>query len=75
MPNYTGSLSALMNSVAHVAAFFSPIITAHILTRFGWSQALNVAAVITVVPSFIWFFINAGQNLEEKSQSTLTETT
>ena len=75
MPNYTGSLSALMNSVAHIAAFFSPIITAHILTRFGWSQALNVAAVITVVPSFIWFFINAGQNLEEKSQSTLTETT
>jgi ACS family glucarate transporter-like MFS transporter len=75
MPNYTGSLSALMNSVAHIAAFFSPIVTAHILTRFGWSQALNVAAVITVVPSFIWFFINAGQNLEDKSQSTLTETT
>jgi ACS family glucarate transporter-like MFS transporter len=67
MPNYTGSLSALMNSVAHIAAFFSPIITAHILTRFGWNHALNLAAVITLVPSVIWFFINAGENLEEKS--------
>ena len=75
MPNYTGSLSALMNSVAHIAAFFSPIITAHILTRFGWDQALKLAALITLVPSFIWFFVNAGENLEEKSQFTLTERT
>jgi ACS family glucarate transporter-like MFS transporter len=73
MPNYAGSLSALMNSVAHIAAFFSPIITASILTRFGWNQALNLAALLTLVPSFIWFFVNAGENLEEKSRFVLTE--
>lgn len=73
MPNFTGSLSALMNSVAHIAAFFSPIITAHILTRFGWDQALNLAALITLVPSFIWFFVNAGENLEDRSQLALAE--
>jgi ACS family glucarate transporter-like MFS transporter len=67
MPNYAASLSALMNSVAHIAAYISPIVTAYILTRFGWNRALDVAALLTLVPSLVWFFVNANENLEERS--------
>jgi MFS family permease len=69
MPNYAGSLSAVMNSVAHIAASLSPIITANILTRFGWNQALNLAALLTLVPGLSWFFVNASENLGKKSIS------
>jgi ACS family glucarate transporter-like MFS transporter len=67
MPNHSASLSASMNSIAHFAAWLSPVITAHIITRFGWTGAFNWAALMTVVPGLIWFFVNASENLEERS--------
>jgi ACS family glucarate transporter-like MFS transporter len=67
MPNHSASLSASMNSFAHIAAWLSPVITAHIITRFRWTGAFNWAAVITVAPGLVWFFVNASENLEERS--------
>ncbi|HUY12089.1 MAG TPA: MFS transporter [Terriglobia bacterium] len=64
MPNYSASLSALMNSFGNFAGCLSPVVTAYIITRFGWTRALDLTALITLAPGLIWFFVNASENLE-----------
>jgi ACS family glucarate transporter-like MFS transporter len=70
MPDHSASLAASMNSFAHFAAWLSPIITARIITRFGWTGAFNWAAIVTVVPGLIWFFVNADKRLEPMEVAT-----
>ena len=38
-PNYSGSLSGLMNTCANVAGGVAPILTAHLAAAFGWTRA------------------------------------
>ena len=64
MPEHSASLAGAMNSFAHFAAWLSPVITAHIITRYGWTGAFNWAAMVTLVPGLIWFFVNASGKLE-----------
>jgi len=66
-PNYAGSLSGIMNTCANIAGGLSPVVTAHIVTRFGWSQALDFAAAVNVAAALIWFFVKADTNLEART--------
>jgi ACS family glucarate transporter-like MFS transporter len=63
-PNYSGSLSRLMNACANIAGGLAPVVTARIATRFGWSQALDFAAIVNLAGGLLWFFVNADTNLE-----------
>jgi MFS transporter, ACS family, glucarate transporter len=63
-PNYSGSLSGLMNTCANIAGGIAPVLTARIATRFGWSQALDFAAIVSFSAAVIWLFVNADTNLE-----------
>jgi ACS family glucarate transporter-like MFS transporter len=63
-PNYSGSLSGLMNTCGNIAGGLAPVVTAHIATRFGWSQALDFAAIMNLAAGLLWFFVNADKNLE-----------
>lgn len=63
-PNYSGSLSGLMNTCANIAGGIAPVATAYLATRLGWSQALDFAAVISLMAGIIWLFVNADTNLE-----------
>ena len=70
-PNYSGSLSGLMNTCANIAGGLAPVVTAHIATQFGWSQALDFAAIVNLAAGGIWFFVKADVNLElENSRIT-----
>jgi ACS family glucarate transporter-like MFS transporter len=62
-PTYSGLLSGLMNSFG--GAWLAPIMTAYIATHFGWTQALDFAALLTAIGAFLWIFVNADENLEE----------
>jgi len=62
-PTYSASLSSLMNTFA--GGWFAPIMTAYIATRFGWTQALDFAALLTAIGAFVWIFIDANQSLEQ----------
>jgi hypothetical protein len=42
----------------------SPVITALIATKLGWSAALDFAALVTVISGLAWFFIDAGGMIE-----------
>ena len=63
-PNYSGSLSAMMNTSGNLGGWISPILTAYIADRFGWTQALDFAALVTFAAAVLWLGVNAGHNLE-----------
>ncbi|MGH6631424.1 MAG: MFS transporter, partial [Burkholderiales bacterium] len=66
-PNYSGSLSAMMNTSGNLGGWLSPILTAYLATRFGWATALDFAALVTVCSGALWFLVDANRNLEEGS--------
>jgi len=63
-PNFCGSLSGLMNMFGNIGGWLSPIVTAHIATRYGWSLALDFAALLTLAAGLFWVVINANEHLE-----------
>ena len=62
--NYSGSLSGLMNMCGNLGGWLAPIGTAFIATRLGWTQALDFAALLTLIAGVLWILVNAEHNLE-----------
>jgi MFS transporter, ACS family, glucarate transporter len=63
-PNFSGSLSAMMNTCGNLGGFLSPILTAYIATHVGWNTALDFAALVSSAAALLWFGVKADQNLE-----------
>jgi ACS family glucarate transporter-like MFS transporter len=63
-PNHSGALSGLMNTCANLAGGIAPILTAGIATSFGWTKALDFAALVNLTAAIAWTFVNANENLE-----------
>lgn len=66
-PNYSGSLSGLMNMGGNLGGWISPVLTAWIASHFGWTQALDFAALLTISAGLLWFMVHADQNLEKRA--------
>lgn len=66
-PDFSASLSALMNTLGSLGGVASSIITAYIAVHYNWSRSLDLAAVITVCSGLLFSFVNAGRAIEEKS--------
>ena len=64
-PRFAGSLSGLMNMFGNLGGWLSPIVTAYIAIRFGWAQALLVAACVTIVSGVCFSFVDASRCLDE----------
>jgi len=62
--NFSGSVSAMMNTCGNLGGWISPILTAYIATRWGWTQALDFAALVTLAAPILWIFVNADEDLE-----------
>ncbi len=65
--NFSGSLSGLMNMCGNFGGTLSPILTGFLATRFGWTRALDFAALVTLAAGLLWVFVNADQDLEGPS--------
>lgn len=63
-PNYSGSLSGLMNMSGNLGGWLSPILTAAIVTRFGWNMAFNFAGLMTLTAGLLWAAVRADEKLE-----------
>jgi ACS family glucarate transporter-like MFS transporter len=61
---YSGSISGIMATFGSLGGAVSPVVTALIATKLGWSYALDFAALVTVVSGLAWFFIDAGRMVE-----------
>ncbi len=62
--NFSGSLSGLMNMCGNMGGWLSPIVTARIATRLGWTRALDFAALVTLAAGAFWVLVNANQDLD-----------
>jgi ACS family glucarate transporter-like MFS transporter len=60
----SGSISGIMATFGSLGGAASPVVTALIATKLGWSYALDFAALVTVVSGLAWFFIDAGGKIE-----------
>jgi MFS transporter, ACS family, glucarate transporter len=60
----SGSISGIMATFGSLGGAASPVVTALIATKFGWSYALDFAAMVTVISGLAWFFIDAGSTIE-----------
>lgn len=69
-PQYSGSLSAMMNTSGNLGGSLSPILTPYIAKYFGWTRALDFAAIITLMSCVLWFGVNADEDLEGKQHGT-----
>ena len=63
-PSYSGSLSGLMNMFGNFGGWISPVLTAYVATHLGWTQALDLGAVLTLIGGLLWIFVNAGDDVE-----------
>ena len=62
--NHSGSLSGLMNMCGNLGGWISPVLTAYIASRFGWTRALDFAALLTLVAGALWVMVHADESLE-----------
>jgi MFS transporter, ACS family, glucarate transporter len=66
-PSCSASLSALMNTLGSIGGAISSTVTAYVAVHFGWSRALDLAALITVGSGLFFSFVNAGRSIGEKA--------
>jgi ACS family glucarate transporter-like MFS transporter len=64
-PDYSASLAALMNTVGSVGGAISSVVTAYIVVHMGWSQAFDLAALITIGSGLLFTLVNAERSIEE----------
>lgn len=60
---YSGSVAGLMNTFGNLAGAFSPIVTAYIASRFSWTTALSLAAIITVGSGLCWLGVDTTKSV------------
>jgi len=65
--SFSGSLSGLMNMFGNLGGWCSPIVTAYLATRLGWTGALDFAGFVTIMAGVLWILVNASESLERKS--------
>jgi ACS family glucarate transporter-like MFS transporter len=70
-PNYSGSLSGLMNTFGQLGGWLSPILTAYLATRFGWTHALDFAALVTLGSASFFMLVNADRSIEPDGSLTM----
>lgn len=63
-PNYSASVSSLMNTCGSFGGWLAPIITAYVATRWGWPRAIDVAAFVTATSGLLWVFANLSKGIE-----------
>jgi ACS family glucarate transporter-like MFS transporter len=64
-PDYSASLSALMNTLGSLGGVASSVVTAYIAVHYQWSRALDLAALITICSGLLFSFVDAGRTIEE----------
>ena len=74
---YSGSVAGLMNTCGNFGGWLSPIVTAYVAARFGWTAALTLAAIVTVGSGLSWLGVDTNQSVvtPETSASAMPECT
>ena len=68
-PEFTGSLSGIMNTFGNFGGWFSPIVTAFVATSFGWNRALDCAAAVSVASGLLFLLVKADRPIGTPARS------
>jgi ACS family glucarate transporter-like MFS transporter len=71
-PDFSASLSALMNTVGSIGGAISSTVTAAVAVHQGWIHALDLAALITLFSGVLFLLVNAGRTIEDQTGSAAT---
>jgi len=58
-PDFSGTVSGVMTTFGSLGGWLSPVVTAAIATRLGWTYALDFAALVTVASAAAWLMVAA----------------
>jgi MFS transporter, ACS family, glucarate transporter len=59
-PTDSGTLSGIMNTAGSLGGVVSPILTPWIAGHFGWTRALDFAALVVISSGVLWLLIRSG---------------
>lgn len=65
---FAGSLSGMMNTLGNLGGWLSPIVSAYLATRYGWTVALDCAAVVTIASALFFLLVRADQKLDQTEE-------
>jgi cyanate permease len=57
-----------MNTCANSAGGIAPVLTAYIATKFGWTRALDFAALMSFTAGLVWIFVDASNSVEKPAK-------
>ena len=60
---FSGSVAGLMNTFGNFGGWLSPIVTAYLAARFGWTAALGLAALVTVGSGLFWLGVDTRRSV------------
>lgn len=63
-PDYTGSISGLMNTFGNLGGWLSPIVSAYLAIHYGWNRALLCAALVTIASALLWLLVDASRRVD-----------
>jgi ACS family glucarate transporter-like MFS transporter len=66
---YAGSVAGLMNTLGNLGGWLSPIVTAYMASRFGWTSALTLAALVTAASGLCWLFVDPTRGIGNSKDS------
>jgi len=64
---FSGSVAGLMNTFGNLGGWLSPIVTAYVAAKFGWTIALSLAAIVTVGSGLCWFGVDTRNSVVASS--------
>jgi ACS family glucarate transporter-like MFS transporter len=69
---YAGSVSAWMNFVGNIVGGAAPMITAWVVTHYGWRAAILVTAATGVIGAGFWIFVRPDVPLKHRYSKEAT---
>ncbi|HSF65804.1 MAG TPA: MFS transporter [Nitrospiraceae bacterium] len=65
--DHAGTLSGIMNTGANIGGAISPTLTPWLANQWGWPVSLGVAATVAILGGVLWFKIDPGKGLQQKT--------
>lgn len=60
---YTGSVSGWMNLWGNIGGVLAPVVTAYLVTNYGWNNAFVATSLFGIVAIVAWIFVKPGKQL------------
>jgi ACS family glucarate transporter-like MFS transporter len=65
---FAGSLSGMMNTFGNLGGWLSPIVSAYLAIHYGWTIALDCAAVVSIASALFFLLVRADQKLDQTEE-------